>query len=100
MEAYQHQKSNATKRGIAFDFTYTGWCAWWHDQLGPDWYKMRGCRKGQYVMARWYDDGPYVAHNVKCLTVTQNHLERNKRLWAARRKLEDKRSDWFVQPVR
>src|ERR1700743_3822258 len=87
--AFSDHKHNARVRGIAFDFTLDEWVAWWEGQLGPDWSKMRGCKKHQYVMARYYDDGPYAAHNVKCLTVTENHLERNRRLWGGRRKLEN-----------
>lgn len=98
--AYNNQKHNAKKRKIDFQFTYYEWVAWWKQALGPEWHVLRGCRKDQYVMARWYDDGPYVAHNVKCILASKNHLERNRRLWAARRRLKAVAVDWYAQPVR
>jgi len=78
-QAYGQQKRNAKMRGIEFDFTYQEWCDWWLLQLGTNWPKRRGCKKDQYVMARYYDDGPYAAHNVKCITASQNIIEYNKR---------------------
>lgn len=87
-KAYHQQKNNAKKRGVEFVFTYKEWCQWWEAQLGPDWAKLRGCKKDQYVMARYGDNGPYHPDNVKCITAKQNHLERNKRLWMSRQKHE------------
>jgi hypothetical protein len=65
------QKTAAWKRGIAFEFTFPEWVAWWEKHLGDDWLQLRGL----YVMARWYDDGPYAAHNVKCILARENSAE-------------------------
>lgn len=73
--AYKRQKYDAAKRGIEFEFEFEEWLTWWEQQLGPDWIKLRGCRKGQFCMARKGDKGPYASWNVDCLTTTQNHKE-------------------------
>jgi hypothetical protein len=101
-EAYRVQKGNARDRGIKFEFTYAEWVAWWEEQLGPDWAKLRGCKKHQYVMARRGDKGPYHPTNVKCITAKQNHLERNRRLWMSRQKHVDSQNDiipWYERPI-
>jgi hypothetical protein len=73
--AWRGQRSNAKDRGIGFHFGYDEWVAWWVKHLGPDWMRKRGCRKGQYVMARLRDKGDYVEGNVKCVLVEDNHGE-------------------------
>ena len=73
--AYMMQRHNAKRRGIIWQFTYAVWIAWWEAQLGPDWFKKRGIRLGQYVMARKNDVGPYSPENVECKTNTKNTLE-------------------------
>jgi hypothetical protein len=73
--AFIAHKWNATNRGVEFNFTYQEWVRWWKRQLGPDWLKKRGCKSGQYVMARYYDDGPYAAYNVKCALAENNMKE-------------------------
>lgn len=79
MKAYHQQKGNARRRGISFEITFNGWCSWWFKELGKDWMKLRGCRRGQYVMARFNDQGSYVLDNVKCIRAEDNHVEYNKR---------------------
>jgi len=74
-QAYKDQKNNAAKRGIEFKFTYDQWVAWWEANLGPNWFDLRGCKRGQYVMARHGDAGSYRIENVSCLTVTANHKD-------------------------
>jgi hypothetical protein len=78
-EAYHQQKSSAKKRGIEFYFTYQEWCDWWERQLGPDWWKLRGCKRGQFVMARYGDEGPYQWGNVEAVTAEENIRRYNKR---------------------
>lgn len=73
--AWHDQGRQAHKRGIEWDFSFDDWCGWWVKHLGPNWFWMRGRRKGQYVMARYYDDGPYVIHNVKCIKSEDNVKE-------------------------
>jgi len=65
-------KAHAKSRDIEFFFTYEEWLAWWVEQLGPEWKSLRGRKRGQYVMARFGDKGPYLKDNVKCITHGQN----------------------------
>lgn len=74
---FRQQRYNARKRGIKFEFSYVSWVAWWEEQLGPDWLAKRGCRRGQYVMSRYKDQGAYVIDNVKCILAENNHVEYN-----------------------
>ena len=73
---YGQHKRRARRRGIAFEFTFAKWVAWWEQKLGPDWMAKRGPRRDQYVMARYGDKGPYKPGNVKCVTASQNGSER------------------------
>jgi hypothetical protein len=66
------QWGKATKRGISFHFTFEEWVEWWEANLGPDWLKKRGRKRGQYVMGRNGDKGPYAKWNVKCITTERN----------------------------
>lgn len=74
--AYNDHKQSAKKRGIDFQFTLEQWIKWWEDNLGSDWFSLRGRKRGQYVMARCQDKGSYHPDNVGCVTNTVNHLER------------------------
>lgn len=71
-QAYRQHKSNSKRRGIKFKFTYQDWCSWWEEKLGPNWEQMRGCRKNQYVMARFRDEGSYERGNVRAITASEN----------------------------
>jgi hypothetical protein len=71
---YTKHKSGAKKRGIPFLMTFDEWWAAW-DTSGK--WPMRGCRTGQYVMARPGDVGPYSADNVKIITHSENIAEGN-----------------------
>ena|SRR5215831_4363505 len=75
---YKHQLGMAKKRGIPWHFTYESWWDWWEAKLGPLWYHKRGRRKGQYVMARKGDAGPYSPENVECITVTTNAKDKKR----------------------
>lgn len=77
--AFAHARSNAKLRGIEWEFTFEQWCAWWEANLGFDWMSLRGCRRGQYVMARRLDKGHYVKGNVDCILAEQNHIDYNLR---------------------
>jgi|SRR5882672_8627841 len=70
--AYRGQIGMAKQRGIEFLFDFPAWSKWWFKQLGPNWQVLRGCRKGQYVMARERDKGPYASWNVECILGKQN----------------------------
>lgn len=73
--AYSNHQQRAIRSGIAFHFSFEEWVAWWTRELGPRWMKKRGCRLGQYVMARNGDTGPYRADNVRCITCSANNSE-------------------------
>lgn len=69
MAAYRGQLSMARKRHIAWLFTPKEWWAWW--QVDDRW-KNRGRRRGNFVMARIGDSGPYSVGNVYCTTPLGN----------------------------
>lgn len=77
--AYRSSRGNAELRKIEWHFTFEQWCAWWRSELGADWMSLRGCKKGQYVMARKLDKGHYVKGNVDCILAEQNHIDYNTR---------------------
>jgi hypothetical protein len=72
---YNAQKQDAKRRGIAFRLTFEEWNGLW---LSSGKWGERGCRKGQYVMARFADQGAYELGNVKICPVRENMAERNK----------------------
>jgi hypothetical protein len=69
-------RHGAADRGIKFLLTYEEWLQIWQDSGH---YHERGCHRGQYVMARYNDRGPYAVGNVRIVTCTVNHKEGNKR---------------------
>lgn len=71
-KAFYTHKAGAKKRKIEFKFTFEEWATWWKNNLGKDWFKKRGNKKGKYVMARKKDTGAYEVGNVKCITHSQN----------------------------
>ena len=71
--AFKLHRRGAKARGIGFHFTFETWISWWMKHLGPDWFVKRGRKRGQYVMARTRDKGPYSAWNVKCILASANH---------------------------
>lgn len=70
--AFRTHAGHAKGKGVGFDFTFEEWCEWWIDHLGPDWLGKRGKSRGQYVMARFEDKGPYASWNVECIKHEQN----------------------------
>jgi len=72
--AFIKHRSVAKQRGIEFLFTFEEWIAIWRDSGR---WTERGCRKGQYCMARFGDKGPYATGNVRICLVTENHVEYN-----------------------
>lgn len=67
--AYSIQKHAAGKRGIPWKFDFIGWVAVW-DLSGH--LAERGRKRGQYVMARIGDIGPYSPVNVKIIQCNEN----------------------------
>jgi len=67
---FRSQRNSARSRKIEFQFTFEQWLAWWGDDI-----VNRGCRRGQLVMARLGDQGPYHPDNVRKLTMEDNIKE-------------------------
>ena len=73
-DIYHIQKRHAKNRGIEWLFTYESWIKVWEDS-GK--FHLRGCRVGQYVMARKGPDiGPYSPDNVEIKTCSENNKDR------------------------
>jgi hypothetical protein len=66
---FRNHKRSAAKRGIPFLLSFEDWWTIWHRS---DHWKQCGCRKGQYVMARFGDKGPYAIDNVEIVEATIN----------------------------
>jgi len=77
---YGNQRKSAKERGIDWQFTFESWILWW----GEDIY-LRGPHKGQLVMARYGDVGPYHPDNVRKITCTENAQE----CWTGRKHSTD-----------
>lgn len=58
---YRAQKSMAKKRGIPWEFTQEAWVEWW---MMDDRISRRGNKRGQIMMCRYGDTGPYSPSNV------------------------------------
>lgn len=71
--AYHSQRHSAIKRNIEWHFTYDSWIDWWGEDI-----INRGIRKGQLVMARNGDQGPYHPDNVRKATTEENLKEAQK----------------------
>jgi len=74
--AFITQRSNAKKRGIAWELTFEQWLKIWQDSGHLH---LRGTRSGHYCMARNNDTGPYAVDNVKIISAAQNRLDDFKR---------------------
>jgi len=74
-KAFHTQKSDANVRGIPFLFEFDDWEYWWIRSLGPKWFEKRGRKRGQYVMARKGDKGPYAWWNIDCITCSENQKQ-------------------------
>ena len=71
-QAYRTQRKNAKKRGIDFLISFGDWSAIWLES--GNW-EDRGRGKGQYVMCRIGDQGPYQVGNVFIAPNAQNTRE-------------------------
>lgn len=66
---FEQQRSRACVRGIAWELTFEEWLSIW-ERSGR--LSQRGKHRGQYVMARNGDVGPYSVGNVFICTHSQN----------------------------
>jgi hypothetical protein len=83
LDFYLHQRG-AAARSLEFEFEFEEWVSWWEENLGPNWQRLRGRQRDQYVMARNKDKGPYAAWNVRCITQSENISEKGVNGTAAR----------------
>lgn len=70
---YKIHQYRSKRSGVEFLFTFEEWYKIWIDS--GHWHE-RGCHKGQYVMARYEDKGPYAVGNVKIIKHEENGAER------------------------
>ena len=66
---YQKHKFGAQRRGVDFLLTPEEWYYIW---MASGHWLERGYRRGNYVMARFNDEGSYAMDNVHIITVEQN----------------------------
>lgn len=69
-QKYKDQKLSAGYRNIDWQFTFEEWVTWWGDDI-----EKRGRYKGQLVMARIGDQGPYHPDNVRKAKTEDNVRE-------------------------
>ena len=69
---WRTQRFNAKKRAVPFLLTFEEWLQIW-EQSGR--LSERGCHRGQYVMARYGDVGPYTTGNVRIVLSDINNSE-------------------------
>jgi hypothetical protein len=70
--AFEYQRWYARSKGRGFELTYEQWLEIWQ---ASGHLHERGPYKGQYVMARFGDKGPYAIGNVEIITAEQNHKD-------------------------
>jgi len=71
---YTQHKSNAKMRGVEFLLTFEQWKDWW---IATGKWEQRGKLRGQYVMRRHGDIGPYSIDNVFCGVTEENVRDGN-----------------------
>ena len=73
IKRYRKQRRRATQRDIPWLFSYVTWRKmWWESGK----WGQRGVKRGNYVMARFGDKGPYSPDNVRICTASENHKEK------------------------
>lgn len=68
------QRANARNRGVSWELTWDEWRDWW---LATGRVDERGRMRGQWVMGRPYDSGPYAIGNLMCLRAEDNVRQQN-----------------------
>jgi hypothetical protein len=78
---WREQRYNSEHRGIAFELTLADWLSIW---IGSGHYRQRGRHKGEFVMSRPGDTGPYSVTNVAIVPCSANTVEaQSHRAWTA-----------------
>lgn len=72
---YHWQLQKARSRDIDFLLSYNEWLTWWKN---TGFLSQRGRKRGQYVMARFEDKGPYALDNIYCCKTEENLQFANK----------------------
>jgi len=73
-QLFQNKKMDAKTRGIPFLLSFDEWLAIW---TASGKLAEAGARSGQYVMARFADQGSYAVGNVKIVTCNENNSEKH-----------------------
>jgi hypothetical protein len=71
---FLQQRANARNRGIDWCLSFEQWRDWW---LATGHVDERGRLRGQWVMARPFDSGPYEIGNLLCLRAEDNVRQQN-----------------------
>ena len=69
-QKYDQHKYRAKRRGIPFELTFKQWLKIWQDSGHL---RERGHRRGQHVMARFFDAGSYKIGNVRIIPAEDNN---------------------------
>lgn len=72
-QRFQQHKRGAKRRGVPFKLTFKEWMLVW-EESGH--FNKRGCRRGQYCMARHGDKGCYEVGNVSIVPVLKNQADK------------------------
>lgn len=71
-QKYHEHGAGACRRKIDFDLTFKEWLRIW---LSSGHIHERGVKRGEYVMGRNGDKGPYTIDNVRIITCSENSKE-------------------------
>lgn len=74
-DKFRRHRYRAFIRNIEFQFTFEEWYKMW---LDSGHWEERGCKRGEYCMARKRDIGPYSKENVLIQLSTQNNSDGHK----------------------
>ena len=99
---FANQRFRAAKRGIDWHLTFEEWWEIW--RKSGQWEK-RGSKRGQYVMARHWDAGPYAVWNVDIQLCSDNsrtvmYRRRYKRAKVPAEGLMEEVPGWCADPLR
>lgn len=71
---FLQQRASARYRGVEFRLTFEQWRDWW---MATGHIDDRGKQRGQWVMGRPFDSGPYEVGNLVCLRAEDNVSQQN-----------------------